>query len=238
MKTYTAGGVVIGPDGRVAVVSQHGTSWSLPKGHIDPGEDSLCAAIREVYEETGIEALDFGGLLGSYSRYRIGQDGRDDESELKHMVFYLFFTSETVLCPQDSDNPEARWAPLAEVAMGLTHTSDRAFFERIYSTVLAMCCVEIKTTFLDETQAQVYAREVVTRKLVACAQVSGPLCSVYQWDGELAQTTEWVVTLKTSRMRQAQLWEYTSSCHPYEMPQWLVTPVLGGDLGYMSWLLT
>ena len=30
--------------GEVLVVSQHGVSWSLPKGHIDPGEDAKTKA--------------------------------------------------------------------------------------------------------------------------------------------------------------------------------------------------
>jgi 8-oxo-(d)GTP phosphatase len=30
--------------------------WSLPKGHVDPGEDEAAAAVREVLEETGVRA--------------------------------------------------------------------------------------------------------------------------------------------------------------------------------------
>ena len=35
----TAGGIVVNPNGDVLVVSQHGDSWSLPKGHLEDGED-------------------------------------------------------------------------------------------------------------------------------------------------------------------------------------------------------
>ena len=51
--TQSAGGVVLNKKGEVLVVSQRGTSWSLPKGHIDKGEDALGAAKREIYEESG-----------------------------------------------------------------------------------------------------------------------------------------------------------------------------------------
>ncbi len=37
----STGGVVINPAGQIMVVSQHGNSWSLPKGHVDSGEDQL-----------------------------------------------------------------------------------------------------------------------------------------------------------------------------------------------------
>lgn len=33
--------------------------WDFPKGVVEPGEDPLHAAIREVYEETGLQDLDF-----------------------------------------------------------------------------------------------------------------------------------------------------------------------------------
>jgi 8-oxo-dGTP pyrophosphatase MutT (NUDIX family) len=56
-KTHSAGGVVTNDEGKVLVVNQRGTSWSLPKGHIDPGESALAAAEREIYEESGIRDL-------------------------------------------------------------------------------------------------------------------------------------------------------------------------------------
>ena len=31
-------------------------AWTIPKGHIDPGEEALDAAVRELREETGIAA--------------------------------------------------------------------------------------------------------------------------------------------------------------------------------------
>ena len=50
-KTESAGGVVKNKEGKILVVSQRGTSWSLPKGHIEQGEDALQASRREIQEE-------------------------------------------------------------------------------------------------------------------------------------------------------------------------------------------
>ena len=49
------GGVVLNINNQILIVNQNHDSWSLPKGHIDDGETKLEAAIREIYEETGIE---------------------------------------------------------------------------------------------------------------------------------------------------------------------------------------
>jgi len=131
MKTHSAGGVVTNGEGRVLVVSQHGTSWSLPKGHIDPGEDALVAAKREIYEESGVRDLEFVRQLGTYERHKIGVDGGDDPSELKVITMFLFRTSETLLRPVDPDNPEAKWVEKEKVAGLLTHEKDREFFRGI-----------------------------------------------------------------------------------------------------------
>lgn len=134
-KTHSAGGVVTNCQDEVLVVSQHGTSWSLPKGHIDPGEDALVAARREIYEESGIRDLEFVRELGTYERHKIGLDGGDDPSELKVITMFLFRTSEKSLRPVDAENPEARWVEKTEVAGLLTHAKDKEFFRSIERTL-------------------------------------------------------------------------------------------------------
>ena len=130
-ETQSAGGVVTNSKGEVLVVSQHGTSWSLPKGHIDPGEDALEAAKREIYEESGISKLELVRELGTYQRYRIGANGGEDRSELKSITMFLFKTDQNLLEPTDPDNPEARWVAKKEVANLLTHPEDKKFFSKL-----------------------------------------------------------------------------------------------------------
>jgi len=131
IKTRSAGGVVVNPEGEVLVVSQRGTSWSLPKGHIDPGESALETARREIYEESGIRDLDLIGELGTYERPKIGVNGGDDRSELKTITMFLFRTGERSLRPVDPDNPEARWVERSEVEALLTHERDKEFFRGV-----------------------------------------------------------------------------------------------------------
>ena len=133
--TESAGGVVLNQGGLVLLVSQHGTSWSLPKGHLEDGESPLEAARREIHEETGVTRLELVRPLGSYSRHRLGADGGEDRSELKTIHLFLFRAGETELAPQDPDNPEARWVEREAVAELLTHAKDREFFASILDTI-------------------------------------------------------------------------------------------------------
>jgi len=131
-QTYSIGGVVLNGQGRVLVVSQHGTSWSLPKGHVESGEDEETTARREIYEESGITHLEFVRTLGSYQRHMITDDGKgEDRSELKNITMLLFTTEEIEIAPRDPENPEARWVNRDEVADLLTHPKDKEFFESI-----------------------------------------------------------------------------------------------------------
>lgn len=129
--SFVAGGIVLSPSRHVLVVSQHGDSWSLPKGHIDDGETPIQAALREIEEESGIprESLRLIRELGTYDRFRIGKGGiGDDTSEQKTITMFLFETDHESLSPQDPANPEARWVTSDGVAQLLTHPKDADFY--------------------------------------------------------------------------------------------------------------
>tara|TARA_B110000438_G_C15665946_1_gene586009 strand:+ start:439 stop:867 length:429 start_codon:yes stop_codon:yes gene_type:complete len=125
--TESAGGIVLGPNKKIILVNQNHDSWSLPKGHIDPGENSLEAAKREIYEESGVKELKLLKKIGFYERYKIGLDGKDDHTELKRIHLFLFSTKEIELQPIDPMNPEAKWCNLDEAISLLTHQEDRNY---------------------------------------------------------------------------------------------------------------
>jgi 8-oxo-dGTP pyrophosphatase MutT (NUDIX family) len=126
--SFSGGGVIIGPNKKVLVVSQHGTSWSLPKGRLEEGEDTKTAALREIEEESGLTKLNFVKELGTYNRSLIGLDGKPDDRYSKTITMYLFTTPELVLNPIDPENPEARWVESNKVADLLTHKKDKEFY--------------------------------------------------------------------------------------------------------------
>ena len=125
-----AGAIIINDNEEVAIVNQNYDSWSLPKGHIDPGESKIDAAKRELYEETGIKNATLIKYIGKYGRYKIGLDGQDDKSEHKTIFIYLFKSNQKKLEPIDPHNPEAKWVPYKEVEKKLTHPHDKKFFAK------------------------------------------------------------------------------------------------------------
>tara|TARA_Y100000590_G_scaffold92411_1_gene104461 strand:+ start:340 stop:762 length:423 start_codon:yes stop_codon:yes gene_type:complete len=132
-ETKCAGGIIYNDKNEVVIVNQNHDSWSLPKGHIDPGESSLEAALREIYEETGIKKPTYIKSLGKFKRYRIGLDGNDDLSELKTIAIYLFKSNQINLQPIDPNNPEAIWVNVEEAYKLLSHKEDKSFFKKSLS---------------------------------------------------------------------------------------------------------
>ncbi|MBU1165077.1 NUDIX domain-containing protein [Patescibacteria group bacterium] len=126
----SAGGVVINPNGQIAVVQMDSRDWSFPKGHVDKGETTIQAAKREIYEETGIKYLK---LIKEYPTYQ-RPDGSNPK-ELKTINLFLFSTKETELKPQESDIVQAIWVEKDKVIETLSHQGDKDFFNSIKNEI-------------------------------------------------------------------------------------------------------
>lgn len=125
--TKTAGGVVFNNKKQVLVVFQKSNStWSLPKGHLDEGEDEITAARREIFEETNIENLQLIKKLGQYERYNMKPGGSDDITEFKTITMFLFKTNSTSKAKGEIGS--TKWVEKEKVADLLTHPKDKEFY--------------------------------------------------------------------------------------------------------------
>lgn len=94
----------------------------------------------------------------------------------------------------------------------------------------------LETTVGSEDDARILAGAVVAERLAACAQIVGPLESVYWWDGAVTGAREWLVRCKTTRGRADALVLRLRDLHPYEVPEIvLLEPVRVAD-PYGAWV--
>ncbi|HEY2724099.1 MAG TPA: divalent-cation tolerance protein CutA, partial [Pseudonocardiaceae bacterium] len=70
----------------------------------------------------------------------------------------------------------------------------------------------------------------------ACAQIVGPITSVFRWEGEVQTEQEWRVEIKTAGDRVAALTEHIRANHGYDVPEVIATPIVGGNADYLSWV--
>lgn len=97
-------------------------------------------------------------------------------------------------------------------------------------------CRQLTTTLPDREAAQRLGRRLVEERLAACAQVAGPVSSVYWWEGEVETAAEWYCHVKTLAARVPDLIARIRELHPYEKPEIISVPVTEGDAGYLRWI--
>ncbi|MBO8198732.1 divalent-cation tolerance protein CutA [Streptomyces smyrnaeus] len=94
----------------------------------------------------------------------------------------------------------------------------------------------VLTTTSTQEQAKELAAAAIERRLAACAQLNGPVTSVYRWEGAVQTDPEWQVLFKTSAARYDALEAYLSEAHPYDVPEIIATPVVRGSAAYLEWV--
>ncbi len=125
---FSAGGVVYrkGEDEDLEILLiRVRNRWSFPKGNIERGEPRDKAALREVKEETGVDAeiVEYLGEVDywySMELYRIH----------KFVYYYLMRYTGGEITPQKEEIDEAKFIPLKEVENLLTYPTDKKIFER------------------------------------------------------------------------------------------------------------
>jgi 8-oxo-dGTP pyrophosphatase MutT (NUDIX family) len=139
-REFSAGGVVVRRlRGRwwFAAIRPNGKregTWALPKGLIDPGETGAATAVREVGEETGLEAR-LEQKLGDV-RYVYTRGG---ERIFKVVSFFLLrYTSGRIgdLPPgMEREVAEVRWLPLEEAPRLLAYGGEREMAKRALASL-------------------------------------------------------------------------------------------------------
>jgi periplasmic divalent cation tolerance protein len=95
----------------------------------------------------------------------------------------------------------------------------------------------VLSTFPDIETARRIARQLVTEKLAACANIIPAVESIYRWQGNLEQATEVLVFFKTNAVRYAAFEEKLKSLHPYDVPEIIGFPVDKASPEYFRWVI-
>jgi periplasmic divalent cation tolerance protein len=95
---------------------------------------------------------------------------------------------------------------------------------------------QVTTTLPDREAANRLGRRLVEERLAACAQVVGPVASVFWWQGEVESASEWYCHLKSTASRVEELIARIRELHPYETPEILAVPVAEGNEAYLRWI--
>jgi len=87
----------------------------------------------------------------------------------------------------------------------------------------------------SELEARAIARQLVTDRQAACVTIA-PVSSVYRWDGEVCEDSEWQLTIKTRRGSFDAVRESVLARHSYDVPELIAVPIVAGTPEYLGWM--
>jgi periplasmic divalent cation tolerance protein len=77
---------------------------------------------------------------------------------------------------------------------------------------------------------------VVKEGFAVCANVLGPVRSVFRWQGKIERVREAVLILKTRKSRVASLTKRIKALHSYSVPCVVALPIIGGNEDFLVWV--
>jgi periplasmic divalent cation tolerance protein len=97
-------------------------------------------------------------------------------------------------------------------------------------------CVIALTTLPAAADAHTFARTLVEERLAACVNILPEMSSIYRWEGKVEQETERQMVMKTSRARVGALLARVRELHSYDVPEFIVIPIIEGSDSYLTWV--
>ncbi|MEM3549825.1 MAG: divalent-cation tolerance protein CutA [Candidatus Bathyarchaeia archaeon] len=94
----------------------------------------------------------------------------------------------------------------------------------------------VLVTTRNREEAEKIARILLEEKLIACANILGPLQSLFWWSGKIEEATENLLIIKTRADLFEKLSEIIKAQHSYEIPEILAITIHDGYKPYLNWL--
>ena len=96
--------------------------------------------------------------------------------------------------------------------------------------------VLVLTTLPADADAAAFAGALLEARLATCVNVLPVMLSVYRWQGAIEHEQERQLFIKTSGARVDALWERVRDLHPYDVPEFVVLPIIDGNQAYLKWI--
>ena len=96
--------------------------------------------------------------------------------------------------------------------------------------------VSVYVTCPDEETAVRIARDLLDKRLVACANVVPRVRSLYRWEGRVQDEREVAMFMKTRRALVPDVLREARALHPHEVPCIVAFDLAAGEKDYLSWV--
>ena len=101
----------------------------------------------------------------------------------------------------------------------------------IETILIVLCAVP------DNEEAKLIARTLLKKKLAACCNIIPAVQSVYYWEGDIKESDESMLVIKTTQKSYEQLEKEIKMIHSYSVPEIVATKIETGSPAYIDWIL-
>jgi periplasmic divalent cation tolerance protein len=91
-------------------------------------------------------------------------------------------------------------------------------------------------TTAGREEAETIVQRLLEAKLIACANIIGPVSSHFHWSGKMEKAEEYLILMKSRKDLFGKLSEVVKGLHSYEVPEILAFPIVDGSKAYLDWL--
>ena len=93
----------------------------------------------------------------------------------------------------------------------------------------------VLVTTASETAAENLAIALLNDRLAACVSIY-PIRSIYRWQGQIENESEWQLAIKSDLKQFEQLSAKIQELHTYAVPEIIALPIVAGSQTYLDWL--
>jgi periplasmic divalent cation tolerance protein len=94
----------------------------------------------------------------------------------------------------------------------------------------------VYVTTTNKAEAEKIAQTLLTKRLIACVNIVGPVSSYFYWNGKIDSAEEFLMIMKSRVDLFGVLEECVRGLHSYEVPEIVAVPIVEGSKAYFDWL--
>ena len=99
-----------------------------------------------------------------------------------------------------------------------------------------MSYIIVMVTTPSKEEALNIVRRLLDDRLIACANIVGPVSSLFWWEDKINEATEFLVFMKSREELFHRLSERVKELHSYQVPEIIALPIIAGSPSYLNWL--
>ena len=88
----------------------------------------------------------------------------------------------------------------------------------------------------SEDEARKIAHYLVEHNLAACVNIISQIESIYCWQGKVESSREWLLLIKTTEDKFANVRAAITELHSYDLPECIAISIEDGGADYLKWI--